>query len=415
MPDVERLKEVRGRAEDALKSLETKKLKGEIPQSEYEAWKREFTSHIERIESALESKGNAKGEEEGDKSVDSRPQISPKPEDEAVLRSLLEGSAEHITPVFDWKYGNRYPRIEEDSGLTTEESKSLLEKLSEAGVLQREFHDVYIKCPKCNSFSIRSKLNCPSCGSSDIISGEVIGHFKCGYADFADRFKQDKEKYVCPKCKGELKKEGVEYQKPGVWFKCQPCNKFFPTPVLRQLCNACGSSLENEEVVLHRVDAYKLSPYAEKEIVSGLLVASPMKEFLAKVGLNVESPATLTGSSGTKHSFMMAITDTTAPQSRPIVVDIATSESKVEVNEVVTFFAKASDVDSSAEVLVGIPAFSEEAKKTASSYGVLTVEATQRKQIPSMFIKVIESMTKTNVEEVKKEIAAIKSALGAEN
>jgi Zn finger protein HypA/HybF involved in hydrogenase expression len=411
MPDVNRLREVRKKAEDALKALETKKLKGEIPDSEYEAWKRELTKNLEKIDSALEGKSKPKVEEE-DKSIDSKLKAYPKSQVETVLKGLLDGSVESITPVLDWKSGSRYPRVEKDASLSTEESKALLEKLCESGGLRRELNDVFIKCPKCSSFSVRSRLSCPSCGSSDIVNGLVIGHFKCGYADFVDRFKREKETYVCPKCKAELRKEGVDYQRPGVWFKCQNCGKFFPTAIMKQSCNDCGALFENEESVLYRAPSYKLSSQLEKGIVSGLLVAPPVKEDLAKVGLKLESPFVSTGNSGEKQQFMMGITDTNAPQVKPIVVDIVASDGKVDLKEVVTFFAKACDVDASAEILVGLPSFSDEAKKAASSYGVLTVEATERKQIPSAFIKMIESLTKTNVEEVKKEIAAIKSALG---
>nr|MDO8097520.1 hypothetical protein [Candidatus Njordarchaeota archaeon] len=411
MPDVDRLKEVRKKAEDAINALETKKVKGEIPESEYEAWKRELTKNIEKIDLALEGKNNPKAEEE-DKAIDSRLKAYPKSQIEAVLKGLLEGSVESLAPVFDWKFGSRYPRVEEDAGLATEESKSLLEKLCESGGLQREFHDVYVKCPKCNSFSVRSRLSCPSCSSSDIVNGAVIGHFKCGYADFTDRFKKENEKYVCPKCKGELKTEGADYQKPGIWFKCQACNKFFSTAVIKQLCNNCGALFENEEAVLYRAPSYTLSPHFEKGIVSGLLIAPPVKESLSNVGLKLEAPFIPTGNSGEKQQFMMGIIDTNAPEAKPIVVDVVSSDTKVDVREVVTFFAKACDIDASVGVLIGLPAFSEEAKKAASSYGVLTVDGNERKQIPSLFIKVIESITKTNVDEVKKEIAAIKSALG---
>lgn len=411
MSNADRLEELKKKAEDALSSLETKKLKGEIPQAEYEAWKRQFTCSIEKIDLRLRGKDGSKLVEEGDKSIDSRLETLPKPQAQAVLRSLLESSPERITPVFDWKYGNRYPKIEENSGLATEESRSLLEKLCEAGVLEREFLDVYVKCPKCNSFSVRLRPSCPSCGSFDIAGGRVIGHFKCGYSDFADQFKQEKGTYFCPKCKGELKVEGADYQKPGIWFKCQPCNKFFPTPILKQICTTCGTFIRSEEATLHRVYSYKLSPYAEKEIASKILVEPTMKDHLAKVGLNAESPATLVGLSGEKQQFTLAITDPAAPQSKPIVVDVAFSQAKVDLKEVVTFFAKACDIEASAEILVCIPALSEEAKKVASSYGVLTVEATDRKQVPSMLLKVIESITKTNVDQVKKEIAAIKSAI----
>lgn len=414
MPDVDKLKEARKKAEDIIKSLETKKLKGEVPLSEYEAWKREFTNQIAKIDSQLQDKVAPKRDGEGEKPIEPRLQIPSQPEAQAVLRSLLESSSDRIIPVFDLNHGDRYPRIEEDCHLAPQETKSLLEKLSEAGVLQREFHDLYVKCVKCNSFSIRLRPSCPSCGSANIVGGRAIGHFKCGYSDFVDKFKQVDGKYICPKCKGELKAEGTDYQKPGVWFKCQSCNKFFPTPVLKQLCNTCGTLLGSEEAFLHRVYSYRLSPVLEKENVSKLLVASAVKEHMAKAGLNVESPATLLGISGEKQLFAMAINDSTAPQNKPIVVEIVNSQNMVDLSEVVSFFAKACDADASAEILVGTPAFSEEAKKVASSYGVLTVETTDRKEIPSMLIRVIESITNTNVNQVRKEINAIKSAIGEE-
>jgi Zn finger protein HypA/HybF involved in hydrogenase expression len=412
MSEIEKLRQAKKKAEDTLKVIEAKKLNGEITQGEYDAWKREFTDHIKKLSSMLEQKGVQVGEEK-ETPVDTRVQMYLKTDVQALLKAMLDGSLSDAVPVFDFTYGDRYPRIEEISNIKADDAKLLVGRLYEAGVLQREFHDAYVKCPKCNSFSIRPRIQCPSCGSSNLTRGEALEHLKCGYSDFTVNFDKKGVNYVCPKCKGELKKIGSDYERHEGWFKCHSCNVLSELPAVKEHCNACGNQFDKDEAVLYRAHSYKLSPNATKEVESALLVVSPIKDTLVKLGMSVESPATLTGFSGAKHQFMVAIKEAISPDSKPIIIDIAASEQKVDVNQVLSFFAKACDIDSVAKLLVGVPGFNDDAKKVASSYGIVALEAGDRSVIASLVTNFAQSVIKSNPDSVRREIEALRSALKA--
>ena len=67
-----------------------------------------------------------------------------------ILSKFLSGEINKIDPVYDSKYGYRYPLVEALIGdpIATEE---ILTRLYDVGILKRQVFDKTIYCPQCNS------------------------------------------------------------------------------------------------------------------------------------------------------------------------------------------------------------------------------------------------------------------------
>jgi len=67
-----------------------------------------------------------------------------------LLSKFLSGEISRLDPVYDPKYGYRYPVVEALVG-DPEETEKFLNKLYETGILERELYDRIIYCPFCGS------------------------------------------------------------------------------------------------------------------------------------------------------------------------------------------------------------------------------------------------------------------------
>jgi hypothetical protein len=289
-----------------------------------------------------------------------------------LLSKFLSGEIETLEPVYDSDVGYRYPVVE---AIVGEEAQvaPFLNKLHDAGILEKELWDKIIFCPKCSSASVSTRYCCPFCKSFDIQKSALVEHIKCGYMDTEDKFFKG-DTYVCPKCNEELKKIDVDYRKAGIWCACRNCKKSFDTPIPMHFCRNCGETYTFEEAVIKDVYAYSLKENITAESSINLFLVSAIREFLMKERMNVESPGLLRGKSGANHSF--DIVAYSADKSRAIVVDLAMSTgSVVSEQPVIALFAKIFDVSPAKSYLIAIPKLSENGKKMAELYKILTIEA----------------------------------------
>ena len=87
------------------------------------------------------------------------------------------------------------------------------------GLLEAEEYERVLRCPKCGSFRIRTRLLCPYCNSFKVTPTRLIQHTLCGYSGPEAEFVKEKEK-ICPSCGAKLEKEGVDYVIFGRIFYC---------------------------------------------------------------------------------------------------------------------------------------------------------------------------------------------------
>jgi hypothetical protein len=294
-----------------------------------------------------------------------------------LLSKFLSGEIETLEPVYDSQVGYRYPIVE---AIVGEESQvaSFLNKLHEAGILEKELYDKIIFCPKCNSASVSTRYCCPFCKSFDIQKSALVEHVKCGYMDIEEKFCKG-DIYVCPKCNEELRKIDVDYRKAGIWCACRECKKSFDTPVPMHFCRNCGETSTFEDVIIKDVYAYALKENVTAESSMNLFLVSAIREFLMKERLKVESPGLLRGKSGANHSF--DIVAYKADKSQAIVVDLAMSTGTVVSEQpVIALFAKIFDVSPEKAYLIAIPKLSENGKKMAELYKIQAIEAKNQEE-----------------------------------
>jgi len=294
-----------------------------------------------------------------------------------LLSKFLSGEIETLEPVFAPDVGYRYPVVEHILG-DSSQTEAFLNKLDEAGVIEKELYDKIIFCPNCNSENVSTRYCCPFCKSFDIKKSSLVEHVKCGYMDIEDKF-YDGETYVCPKCNEEMKKIDVDYRKAGIWCTCRECKKSFDTPVPMNFCRNCGETSTFEDIIIKDVYAYTLKENVTAESSANLFLVSAIREFLMSEKLKVESPGLLEGKSGANHSF--DIVAYKADKSQAIVVDLAMSTgTAVSEQPVIALFAKIFDVSPEKSYLIAIPKLSENGKRMAELYKILAIEAKNQEE-----------------------------------
>jgi len=295
-----------------------------------------------------------------------------------LLSKFVSGEISDLEPVYDPKLGYRYPAVETIVG-STSSAEAFLDRLHEAGMLERRLYDKTIHCPKCGSASVSVHYCCPYCKSFNIQKSALIEHVKCGYMDVEENFHKA-NKLVCPKCHEELRKLDVDHRRAGIWCNCVDCDKSFDIPVTASFCRDCHGNFTYEDVIIKDVYAYSLKAEAKEEAALGWILIAPIREFLTENGFKVESPAFLKGKSGANHMFDIVAYDGESGKKRT-VMDLATStDDQVSEQPVIALFAKIFDVSPDKAYLIAIPKINDNAKKMAELYNIQIIEAKSLKE-----------------------------------
>lgn len=293
---------------------------------------------------------------------------------QAFVGKFLTGEISELEPVYDPKLGYRYPLVEAIIGGPTE-AEAFLDRLHNAGMLERKLYDKIIYCPKCKSSNISTRYCCPYCKSFNIQKSSLIEHVKCGYMDVEQNFQKD-GKLVCPKCHDELRKLDVDYRRAGIWCTCKECSKSFDIPVTMHFCRDCRADSTFEEVLIKDVYSYTL----REEANVGWVIIAPIRELLEENEFEVESPAFLKGKSGANHMFDIAAFKGDIER-KVLVIDLsASAEPAVSEQPVIALFAKIFDVSPDGAYLIAIPKMSDNGKKMAELYNIQIIEATNQRE-----------------------------------
>ena len=303
-----------------------------------------------------------------------------------LISKFVSGELSKLNSVYDPKYGYRYPVVDAIVG-DPSSTDELLQSLFEAGVLKRELYDKIVYCPSCNTADVSIHYCCPHCKSFDVRKSALIEHIQCGYIDTEEKFRKN-DKLVCPRCRKELTKPGVDYHKAGVWCTCNECSKSFDIPVPAHFCRDCHRNFSFEESLYKDVYSYSLTPEAMKEATLGWILITPIREFLESRGFEVKSPGFLKGKSGASHMFDITASPT-GVERNITVIDLATStDDSASEQPVIAMFAKIYDVSPDRACLIAIPRMSENGKKLSALYKIKLVEAKDQKEVIKVFEKV---------------------------
>jgi hypothetical protein len=297
---------------------------------------------------------------------------------QALLSRFLNDEIKELLPVYTPEQGYAYSLVEAIVG-DPSRAETLLNRLYQAGILERRIYDEILHCPKCGSARISVRYFCPHCKSFNIHKSSLIEHVKCGYMDVEDNFHKD-GLLVCPKCHEELKKPDADHRRAGVWCTCMDCGKSFDIPVASHFCRDCHGDFTFEEIMIKNVYSYSLREEAKNESTLGWNLITPIKDLLEKEGFRVESPAFLRGKSGANHFFDI-VARKGAEIEKVTVIDLAgLSEGTVSEQPVISLFAKIFDVSPDDAYLVAMPKMSEDGKKMAQLYKIHVIEARNEKE-----------------------------------
>ena len=129
------------------------------------------------------------------------------------------------------KEGYSYPAVEGILDASDEETISILETLANNDILIKQQYEKFYVDPE-GKFQLVPVEHCPRDDSSNLVKGQLVEHFSCGYVGLDRDFRQE-SKYICPKCRKELRLIGTDYRNIGIHYRCQDDGEIFTTPVIK--------------------------------------------------------------------------------------------------------------------------------------------------------------------------------------
>ena len=299
-------------------------------------------------------------------------------ENETATRLVAEMLADKIVDIrpqldFTSELGFTYPAVEQALGVKSKEVVSILESLADKGILKRDFFDRLLHCPQCRSTNLRPTTHCPKCGSGNIARGRVLEHFVCGFVGLEDEFVV-KGRYICPKCKVELRTIGSDYQSLGLLRKCRDCQEVFNIPVIKWRCLKCSSLTAEDKVIEVNIYSYTLNEAKRGWLEFELKPKSQLIEFLKQCGYEVKENAILKGRSGAEHSIDILATRDDGIVTYNIAIGVKVAGDEIELGEIFDFDDKAYDIGIHDKILVVVPGLHREAEKFASQQRIKVLE-----------------------------------------
>ncbi len=293
-----------------------------------------------------------------------------------LLAEMLAGKMVVIKPELDFsrELGFSYPTVEKLLGVGGEETVAILESLVEKGALVREFFDRILRCPHCQSVSLRPSNCCPKCGSRNLVRGRVLEHISCRFVGLEDEF-VNKNSYICPKCGAELRISGGDYQSLGLMNKCRDCYEIFAQPEIQWRCLQCGVLTPQDGVNEVDVYSYRFNEASREWLEFELKPKTQLIDFLKSLGYEVAEDAVVKGRSGAEHKIDILATKDDGIVVHDIAIGIKVAGGQIGLGEVCDFDDKAYDSGIHDKVLVVQPGLRPEAEKFASQQRIKVLKA----------------------------------------
>jgi hypothetical protein len=322
----------------------------------------------------------------------------------SILLQIKDRGISTIEPVFERNQGFGYPVLEEYDFI---KQLSILDQMEREGFfLTAELFDSVLQCPNCSSTEFSLRLSCTVCKSTNVTRGSVIEHLSCGNIDFDDKFLDEMDingnsQLACGKCGKRLKAIGVDYARPGVFYRCLSCKALLPEIENNYTCFRCAAlwkkdQLKELRLMKYTVDLEKVSNYFVKHNFLPI-VAEALR---SRHGIVAQAPGKVKGLSKIEHSFDLLISDQTTGD--PVLVaDLVLNNDANYSNShqpdgmhVLAFYAKCLDTSFSSKniikkILVVPSGLPDDAAGLASAYSILAVEPTDPENMVSFILEVL--------------------------
>ena len=292
-----------------------------------------------------------------------------------LIAEMLAGRITNIKPQYDFstELGFTYPVLDQTIKVKGKEAVAILESLAAKGVVNKTFFDRFLRCQRCQSVHLRPSNHCPKCGSGHIARGRILEHFACHYVGIEDEFTA-KGRYVCPKCKMELRTLGADYRSQGVLYKCRDCAEIFTVPFLKWRCLKCSSLATEDEVSEVVIYTYSFDESKRNWLEFELQPKARFVELLRQHGYNVTENARVQGRSGAEHYMDILATRDDGVVTHTVAIGIEIARDRIGLDRVLDFDVKAYDSGIHDKILIIIPELGEEARKFASYQRIKVLE-----------------------------------------
>jgi hypothetical protein len=292
-----------------------------------------------------------------------------------LIAEMLAGRVVNIKPQYDFTsdLGYNYPAVEQTINVKGKEAVDIMESMAAKGIVNKSFFDRLIRCRRCQSPHLRPSSHCPKCSSGNIARGRILEHFACKYIGVEDEFAA-RGKYICPRCKMELRTIGADYRSQGVLYKCRDCSEIFTVPFLKWRCLKCSSLANEDEIDEVVIYAYSFNEAKKNWLEFELQPKVRFVEFLRQHGYTVTENARVQGRSGAEHSMDILATRDDGVVTHTVAIGIEIARDRIGLDRVLDFDVKAYDSGIHDKILIIIPELGEEARKFASYQRIKVLE-----------------------------------------
>jgi len=295
-----------------------------------------------------------------------------------LVGEMLSRNIGEVKPVIDLstELGFTYPQVESLFG-TTQEAIDMLELMANEDVLEKHFHDKLLFCSSCRSPNLRPTLRCPKCNSGDIAKGRILEHFSCGNIGLEEEY-MAAGKYICPKCKKELKFLGTDYRSLGINYKCHNCGEIFGEASQGWQCLKCSLSFANSEAKETAMYSYRLNEEKRPGLEFDLGPKTRLIDFLKNQGYEVTERARIAGisKSGAEHTLdiLAQRDDGLVTYTIGIGILIDSKGQDIGLEKVFSFDDKAYDLGIQDKIILVKPKLNPEAKQFAQRQRIKVFE-----------------------------------------
>ena len=292
-----------------------------------------------------------------------------------LIAEMLAGRVISIKPQYDFAtdLGYNYPTVEQTLNVKGKEAVQILESLAAREIVHMSFFYRLLRCRRCQAPHLSPSTHCPKCSSGDVVRGRILEHFACKYVGVEDEFTA-KGKYVCPRCKMELRTIGADYRSLGVLYKCRDCSDIFTVPFLKWRCLKCSSITSEDEVDELVIYAYSFNEAKKNWLEFELQPKVRFVEFLKLHGYKVTENARVKGRSGAEHCIDILATRDDGVVAHTVAVGIEIARERIGLDRVLDFDVKAYDSGIHDKLLIIIPELGEEARKFATFQRIRVLE-----------------------------------------
>jgi hypothetical protein len=292
-----------------------------------------------------------------------------------LIAEMLAGRVVNVKPQYDFttELGYVYPTVEQTISVKGKDAIEVMELLATKGIVNKSFFDRLIRCRRCHSPHLRPSTHCPKCSSGDIVRGRILEHFACKYIGVEEEFTA-RGKYICPRCKMELRTLGADYRSQGVLYKCRDCSEVFSVPYLKWRCLKCSSLANEDEIDDVVIYAYSFNESKKNWLEFELQPKVRFVEFLKQHGYKVTENAQVRGRSGAEHTVDILATRDDGIVTHTVAIGIEISRERIGLDRVLDFDVKAYDSGIHDKILIIIPELGEEARKFATYQRIKVLE-----------------------------------------